>query len=73
MAGGSSASIGGISGSKNIRSGPGTAYGVVSQGYTGDGLDILDSSTDSGGNVWYKVYHPSSGATGWMASQLVNF
>ncbi|MBE9240620.1 protein kinase domain-containing protein [Synechocystis salina] len=73
MAGGASATIGGIPGSKNIRSGPGTNYGVVTQGYTGDGLDILDSSTDSGGHVWYKVYHYGSGATGWMASQLVNF
>lgn len=47
MASGASATIGGIPGSKNIRSGPGTDYGVITQGYTGEGLDILDSSTDS--------------------------
>ncbi|WLT39084.1 protein kinase [Synechocystis sp. B12] len=73
MASGASATIGGIPGSKNIRSGPGTDYGVITQGYTGEGLDILDSSTDSGGHVWYKVYHYGSGSTGWIASQLVNF
>ncbi|MEB3189567.1 MAG: protein kinase [Snowella sp.] len=76
MTGGSSgsvATIGGKSGTKNIRSGPGTNYRVLVQGYTGDSLDILDSSTDSGGYVWYKVYHHSSGTTGWMASQLVNY
>lgn len=73
MASGASATIGGIPGSKNIRSGPGTDYGVITQGYTGEGLDILDSSTDSSGHVWYKVYHYGSGSTGWIASQLVNF
>jgi serine/threonine-protein kinase len=74
LAGGTSyATIGGDSGSKNIRSGPGTAYGVVTQGYTGDSIEILDSQSDSGGYTWYKIYHPNSGSTGWMASQLVDF
>ncbi|BFM39423.1 protein kinase [Synechocystis sp. LKSZ1] len=70
---GSSATIGGQSGSKNIRSGPGTNYSVVGQGYTGDSLEILGNDIDAGGYIWYRVYHPDSGTTGWMASQLVNF
>nr|WP_083260371.1 SH3 domain-containing protein [Cyanobacterium sp. IPPAS B-1200]OEJ79683.1 hypothetical protein A5482_09290 [Cyanobacterium sp. IPPAS B-1200] len=66
------ARIGGSMGVKNIRSGPGTAYGVVGSGVTGEGIDILDSGYDSGGYLWYQVYHPASGVTGWMAAQLVN-
>ncbi|AUC60189.1 Serine/threonine protein kinase [Cyanobacterium sp. HL-69] len=66
------ARIGGSMGVKNIRSGPGTAYGVVGSGVTGEGIDILDSGYDSGGYLWYRVYHPASGVTGWMAAQLVN-
>ncbi len=69
---GGGSTIGGVPGSKNIRSGPGTEYGVVGQGYTGESLEILDSTTNSDGYVWYKVYHPGSGTTGWMASHLVN-
>ncbi|MGY6530204.1 MAG: protein kinase domain-containing protein [Cyanobacterium sp.] len=66
------ARIGGSMGVKNIRSGPGTAYGIVGTGVTGEGIDILDSGYDSGGYLWYRVYHPTSGVTGWMAAQLVN-
>jgi serine/threonine-protein kinase len=73
MTGGSSATIGGSPGTKNIRSGPGMNYSVLSQGYTGDSLDIIDSSTDSEGYTWYKIYHYNSGTTGWMAGQLVNY
>jgi serine/threonine-protein kinase len=74
IAGGTSyGTIGGASGSKNIRSGPGTNYSVVTQGYTGDSVEILDSQTDTGGYVWYKIYHPNSESTGWMASQLIDF
>lgn len=65
--------IAGSSGSKNIRSGPGTNYSVVGQGYTGQEIEILGSDYDQGGYMWYKVYHSSSGTTGWIASQLVNF
>lgn len=65
--------IGGTTGSKNIRSGPGTGYAVVGQGYTGEPVEILDTGYDTGGYLWYKVYHPSSGVTGWMAGQLVNY
>lgn len=67
------ATIGGRSGTKNIRSAPGTKYSVVGQGYTGQEIEILGSDYDQGGYMWYKVYHPQSGATGWIAAQLVNF
>ncbi|WP_342597512.1 serine/threonine protein kinase [Cyanobacterium aponinum UTEX 3222] len=70
---GSYGTITGSTGSKNIRSGPGTGYPVVGEGYTGEPIEILDSGYDNGGYLWYKVYHPSSGVTGWMAGQLVNY
>lgn len=70
---GSYGAIAGIEGSKNIRSGPGTNYSVVGQGYTGEPVEILGSDYDNGGYIWYKVYHPSSGVTGWMAGQLVSY
>lgn len=41
--------IGGTTGSKNIRSGPGTGYAVVGQGYTGETVEILDIGYDTGG------------------------
>ncbi|MGI0483591.1 SH3 domain-containing protein, partial [Geminocystis sp. CENA526] len=70
---GSYASISGKSGSKNIRSGPGTNYSVVGQGYTGQRIEILGNDYDRGGYMWYRVYHPDSGTTGWIAAQLVKF
>jgi serine/threonine protein kinase, bacterial len=60
------------SGSKNVRSGPGTAYGVKHVAYPGDRVRILESSQDSGGYTWYKVYFPKSGANGWIAAQLIS-
>jgi serine/threonine protein kinase len=69
----SGARIGGSSGRKNIRSGPGTRFSVVGSGLTGDAIQILGSGTDVGGYRWYKLYHPSSGTTGWIAAQLINF
>ena len=65
------ATIVGQSGSKNIRTGPGSNYSVQHIAYPGDRVRILDSSNDSGGYVWYKVYFPNSGADGWLAGQLV--
>ena len=59
------------SGSKNIRSGPGTNYDTQHVAYPGDRIVILDSDTDSGGYTWYQVSFPDSGAQGWIASQLV--
>jgi serine/threonine protein kinase, bacterial len=66
------ATIGGQSGSKNIRSGPGTSYGTAHTAYTGDRVVIRDTAKDAGGYTWYKVYFPKSGAEGWVAAQLLN-
>lgn len=50
----------------NVRSGPGTSYGLASQAGLGDRLPVLDRSGD-----WYQV-SLSSGQKGWVASWLVN-
>lgn len=59
-------------GTKNLRSGPGTAYGIIAKINTGEDIEILDKSQDSGGYVWYQVRHQQSGTKGWIAAQLVN-
>jgi hypothetical protein len=69
---GTNATVSGTPGTKNIRSGAGTAYAVVGTVRTGDRLQILGSSYDRGGYQWYKVYHPQSGTTGWIAAQLIS-
>ena len=69
---GTNATIVGTSGSKNIRRGPGTNYGVQHIAYPGDRVRILTSGRDRGGYLWYKVSFPKSGATGWIAAQLIN-
>lgn len=66
------ATIAGQSGSKNIRSGPGTEYGAAHIAYPGDRVVIRNSGKDSGGYDWYEVYFPKSGASGWIAAQLVS-
>jgi hypothetical protein len=69
---GTNATVSGTPGTKNMRSGAGTAYGVVGTVRTGERLQILGSSYDRGGYQWYKVYHPQSGTTGWIAAQLIS-
>lgn len=65
------ATIVGEPGSKNIRTGPGTQYGVQNVAYLGDRVRIIGSGRDRGGYLWYKVYFPRSGANGWIAAQLI--
>ncbi|MGB9792219.1 MAG: N-acetylmuramoyl-L-alanine amidase, partial [Thermacetogeniaceae bacterium] len=48
----------------NIRSGPGTSYGVIGQVEEGDVLEAVGES-----NGWYKVRF--QGKTGWIAGWLV--
>lgn len=64
------ATISGKSGSKNIRSGPGTTYDVTHTVYPGDRIVILGKNQDQGGYIWYKI-QLNSGHEGWIASQLV--
>lgn len=59
------------SGSKNIRSGPGTNYSVSHTAYPGDRVLIRATTQDSGGYTWHKIYFPNSGAEGWIADQLL--
>lgn len=49
----------------NIRKGPGTNYGIITQAKKDTALSVLDKS----GN-WYKVKLPN-GTTGWIAGWLV--
>jgi serine/threonine-protein kinase len=56
-------------GVKNIRSGPGTDYGVVGSVATGDRVKIVGSDSDRGGYVWYRVSY--AGGEGWIAAQLL--
>ncbi len=69
--GDSNAVIIGDSSSKNIRRGPGSEFPVQHIAYPGDRVQITGSEQDSGGYVWYKVYFPKSGASGWIAGQLI--
>jgi uncharacterized protein YraI len=66
------ATVGGSPGTKNIRSGAGTIYGVVGKIRTGDRIQILGTSYDRGGYQWYNIYDPQSGARGWIAAQLIS-
>jgi serine/threonine protein kinase, bacterial len=69
---GTNAIIAGTPGSKNIRTGPGTSYPALHIAYPGDRVRIIDSGRDKGGYLWYKVYFPTSGASGWIAGQLID-
>ncbi len=54
-----------VTGSRvNIRSGPGTSYGIIGQVEEGDVLEAMGES-----NGWYKVRF--QGKTGWIAGWLV--
>ena len=65
--------IGGLSGRKNIRSGPGINYSIVANGYTGDRIEIIAQEVGMEGYLWYNIYHPESQTNGWIASHLVEF
>jgi serine/threonine protein kinase, bacterial len=68
---GTNAVIVGNKGETNIRRGPGTNFGVQHIAFPGDRVKILASEQDNGGYLWYKVYFPKSGASGWIAGQLL--
>lgn len=50
----------------NIRSGPGTDYGVITKVYKGDKLEVLESS-----NGWYKI-KLSNGKIGWGSGAYIS-
>jgi serine/threonine protein kinase, bacterial len=68
---GTNAVIVGNKGETNIRSGPGTNFGVQHIAFPGDRVKIMNSDQDGGGYIWYKIYFPKSGASGWIAGQLL--
>jgi serine/threonine protein kinase, bacterial len=65
------ATIVGESGSKNVRSGPGTSFSVTAAVEPGDRVQILGSTRDAGGFIWYRILIPSNGRQGWIAAQLI--
>lgn len=65
------ATIVGESGSKNIRGGPGTSYDAIHIAYPGDRVQLTNQSQDPSGYLWYEIYFPESGASGWIAAQLI--
>ena len=67
---GANSTIVGQPGSKNVRSGAGTNYGVVDAVSVGDRVKVVARDTDGGGNPWYRVVVPS-GNSGWVAGQLL--
>jgi serine/threonine protein kinase, bacterial len=66
------ATVMGESGSKYIRTGVGTQYGVAGTAYPGDRVQVLNSAYNRDGFLWYEVYTPKTGTQGWMASHLVD-
>ncbi|MFM7717356.1 MAG: SH3 domain-containing protein, partial [Microcystis sp.] len=52
------ATVGGDPGTKNLRSGAGTIYGVIGKVRTGDRVQIMGSSYDRGNYQWLQVYDP---------------
>jgi serine/threonine protein kinase, bacterial len=66
------ATVMGESGSKYIRTGVGTQYGVAGTAYPGDRVQVLNSAYNRDGFLWYEVYSPKTGTQGWMASHLVD-
>lgn len=51
----------------NVRGGPGTSYGVVSQLEQGDEVEVLDDS----GTGWVRMRPADGGTVGWMADFLL--
>lgn len=66
------ATVVGNPGSKYLRAGIGTQYGVVDTTYPGDRIQVLNGSYNRDGYLWYQVYLPKTGSQGWMASHLVD-
>ncbi|MEM9136494.1 MAG: SH3 domain-containing protein [Cyanobacteria bacterium P01_F01_bin.42] len=65
------AQIIGAAGQKNIRSGPGTGFGVRHIAYPGDRVQVMNANYDDSGYLWYQIYFPQSEAEGWIAAQLL--
>lgn len=58
-----------VSSSLNLRSGPGTEYGVVGYLKNGDSGEIIEEKAATNGKIWYKMI--INGKTGWASSTYV--
>ena len=67
---GANGTVVGQTGSKNVRSGAGTNFGVVTSVQPGNRIQVIDRTNDSEGYPWYRVVTPS-GNRGWIAGQLI--
>lgn len=56
--------------SQNVRSGPGTEYGVLGYLHNGDIVTIIDQAKASTGTVWYKINFGSG--YGYVSSVYIN-
>ena len=58
----------------NVRSGPGTGYGIVASVTAGKRVHILGSASDSAGTVWYAIAFSVDKAvrSGYVSSAWVN-
>jgi Bacterial SH3 domain len=65
------ATIVGTPEAKNIRSGAGTDYKPLHTAYPGDRIRVIGKGYDRGGYLWYNIYFPKSGASGWIGAHLV--
>ncbi|MEM1242217.1 MAG: SH3 domain-containing protein [Cyanobacteria bacterium P01_H01_bin.26] len=70
-AGNSGTVVGDPQQTKNIRSDPSTAGGVVSQLEIGQRVTILESARNSDNFLWYKVASDGGDVQGWIASHLI--
>ena len=68
LAGADGSLVAAVTGSVNVRQGPGTNYSVIGQVTNGDKLRVLIADA---GSDWINV-ELSNGAQGWVASSVVN-
>ncbi|MEL7223481.1 MAG: SH3 domain-containing protein [Cyanobacteria bacterium J06576_12] len=56
---------------KNIRTEPGTDFGVVGELEVGERVRIITSIRNKDDFPWYKIYYPPTNLEGWIAGHLV--
>lgn len=55
----------------NMRSGPGTNYGVLVTLTSGTTAEVIEESFDTSGDAWVLVRVRDTGQEGWMAARLM--
>ncbi len=59
--------------SLNLRSGPGTGYGVIATYSSGQAATVLSGPEFAGGYQWYKVEMADDGNVGWFAGEFLDY